>query len=83
MYLARVHVTLKPTVNDPQGLTVLGGLKSLGFDSLQSVRIGKYMELKIDDSSPELAQEHIERMCRQLLANMVIEDYSFELEETP
>jgi phosphoribosylformylglycinamidine synthase len=82
MYLARVHVTLKPTVNDPQGLAVLGGLKSLGFDSVQSVRIGKYMELKIDGSSRDLAQEHINQMCRQLLANMVIEDYSFELEET-
>ena len=82
MYLARVHVTLKPTVNDPQGLTVLGGLKSLGFDSVQSVRIGKYMELKIDDPSRDLAQEHINHMCRQLLANLVIEDYSFELEET-
>ena len=82
MYLARVHVTLKPTVNDPQGQTVLGGLKSMGFSSVQSVRIGKYLELKMDDSSQELAQERISQMCRQLLANMVIEDYSFELEET-
>ena len=82
MYLARVHVTLKPTVNDPQGQTVLGGLKSMGFSSVQSVRMGKYLELKMDDSSQELAQERISQMCRQLLANMVIEDYSFELEET-
>ncbi len=81
MYLAKVHVTLKPTVSDPQGQTVLGGLRTLGFESIRSVRIGKYLELKVEDDSPEAAKEHISQMCSQLLANMVIEEYSFELEE--
>ncbi|MBI4300739.1 MAG: phosphoribosylformylglycinamidine synthase subunit PurS, partial [Chloroflexi bacterium] len=46
MYLAKVYVTLKPTVNDPQGLTIRGGLHSLGFESVKSVRAGKYIEIK-------------------------------------
>ena len=48
MFLARVYVTLKPTVNDPQGLTVRGGLHSLGFESVQGVRAGKYIEITLD-----------------------------------
>lgn len=82
MYLAKVHVTLKPTVSDPQGQTVLGGLKMLGFDSVQSVRMGKYLEMQLDTDSREAAQEQVNQMCSRLLANMVIEEYSFELEET-
>jgi len=50
MFLARVYVTLKPTVNDPQGLTIRGGLHSLGFDSVESVRAGKYLEIRLDGS---------------------------------
>ena len=48
MYLAKIYVTLKPTVNDPQGLTVKGGLRTLGFDNIQSVRVGKYMEVCLE-----------------------------------
>ena len=47
-FLARVYVTLKPTVNDPQGLTTLAGLHSLGFDSVEGVRAGKYLEIRVD-----------------------------------
>jgi phosphoribosylformylglycinamidine synthase len=50
-YLARVYVTLKPTVNDPQGLTIHGALKSLGFSGVESVRAGKYMEVRSGSSS--------------------------------
>ena len=82
MYLAKVHVTLKPTVSDPQGQTVLGGLKMLGCDSVQSVRMGKYLEMQLDTDSREAAQEQVNQMCSRLLANMVIEEYSFELEKT-
>ncbi len=82
MYLAKVHVTLKPTVNDPQGQTVLGGLKTLGFTSVRSVRMGKYLEMQLEASNREAAQEQVAQMCQRLLANMVIEEYSFELEET-
>jgi len=80
MYLARIYVTLKPTVNDPQGLTVLGGLRNLGFDLVERVRVGKYIEVWVRDDAREKAEEAVAEMCRQLLANPVIEDFRFELE---
>ncbi len=81
MFLARVYVTLKSTVNDPQGRTVLGGLKSLGFTSVADVRAGKYLELKVQESDRKRAHSQVEQMCDKLLANPVIEEYRFELEE--
>ncbi|MBI4301361.1 MAG: phosphoribosylformylglycinamidine synthase subunit PurS [Chloroflexi bacterium] len=80
-YLAKVYVTLKPTVNDPQGLTIKGGLLSLGFGSVQEVRAGKYMEIRLNGASLNEAKEQLQAMCHQLLANPVIEDYRFEVEE--
>jgi phosphoribosylformylglycinamidine synthase len=81
MFLAKVYITLKPTVNDPQGLTIKSGLHMLGFDSVSSVRAGKYMELKLNEDDRQKAEEQIREMCRQLLANPVIEDFRFDLEE--
>ena len=81
MYLAKIYVTLKPTVNDPQGLTVRGGLHTLGFENVQSVRVGKYMEVCLDRADLAQAEEQVREMCRKLLANPVIEDYRFELED--
>jgi phosphoribosylformylglycinamidine synthase len=81
MFLARVYVTLKPTVNDPQGLTIKGGLHSLGFDAVESVRAGKYLEIKLDGSDRAAAEAHVTEMCRKLLANQVIEDFRFEIED--
>ena len=81
MYLARVYVTLKPTVNDPQGLTIKGGLHMLGFETVESVRAGKYMEITLDGSDRAQAEERVREMCRKLLANPVIEDFRFELQE--
>ena len=81
MYLAKVYVTLKPTVNDPQGLTIKGGLHTLGFNSVESVRAGKYMEIKLDGSDRAKAEEQVREMCQKLLANPIIEDFRFELEE--
>ena len=83
MFLARIYIALKPTVNDPQGQTVLGSLKTLGFDSTESVRMGKYLEVTIRESERERAQGQVEEMCRKLLANPVIEEYRFDLEEVP
>ena len=82
MFLARVYVTLKPTVNDPQGLTIRGGLHSLGFESVQGVRAGKYIEITLDAGDESEADVQVTNMCRKLLANPVIEDFRFELEET-
>ena len=80
MFLARVFITLKPTVNDPPGKTIQGGLLALGFDSVRSVRSGKYMEVLLDEDSESGAAGLIRGMCEKLLANPVIEEYRFELE---
>jgi phosphoribosylformylglycinamidine synthase len=81
MYLAKVYVTLKPTVNDPQGLTVKGGLHTLGYGNVDSVRVGKYMEVRLSEGGRAKAEEQVREMCDKLLANPVIEDFRFELEE--
>jgi phosphoribosylformylglycinamidine synthase PurS subunit len=81
VYLAKVYVTLKPTVNDPQGLTIKGGLHSLGFESVEAVRAGKYLEIRLDGKDRAQAEDEVHEMCRQLLANPIIEEYRFELEE--
>ncbi len=83
MFLARVYVTLKPTVNDPQGKTILGGLKALGFDLASDVRAGKYLEIKLDGDERALAEAQVEEMCDKLLANPVIESYRYDVEEFP
>lgn len=81
MFLAKVYVTPKPAVNDPQGLTVLGGLHSLGYQGVKQVRMGKYLEVQIDAPSKAAASAQAEEMCRKLLANTVIEDFRFEIAE--
>ena len=81
VFIARVYVTLRPTVNDPQGLTIRGGLHLLGFTSVASVRAGKYMEIRIEAPDHAAAEVQVGEMCRKLLASPVIEDFRFELEE--
>lgn len=81
MFLARVYVTLKPTVNDPQGKTILGGLKTLGFDLATDVRAGKYLEIRLDSRDRAQVERQVEEMCDKLLANPVIESYRYEVEE--
>ncbi len=80
MYLAKVYVQYRPTVSDPQGQTIRGGLHQLGFDSVTSVRAGKYMEITLDADSEDAAGQQVRDMCDKLLANPVIEDYRFEIE---
>jgi phosphoribosylformylglycinamidine synthase len=81
LYLARIFVTLKPAVNDPQGVTIRGGLHSLGFTSVKDVRMGKFLEVTLDEKSRKQAEARVEEMCDKLLANPVIENFRFELEE--
>ncbi len=81
MFLARVYVTLKPSVNDPQGLAIAGGLRSMGYSSVDSVRAGKYLEVKVNEPDRPSAEGHVREMCQRLLANVVIEDFRFDLEE--
>lgn len=80
-FLARVYVTLRPTVNDPQGITIRGGLHALGFAEVSSVRAGKYIEVSLDAPSQTAAEARVQEMCRRLLANPVIEDFRFAVEE--
>ena len=79
-FLARVYVYLKPTVNDPQGLTIADGLRSLGFDEVESVRAGKYLEVRLSASDAANAGQRIDAMCDKLLANSVIEAYRYDIE---
>ena len=79
--MARVIVTPKAVVNDPQGITVKQGLASLGFKEVTDVRVGKYIEMRLDVSSEHEARQRVEAMCDQLLANHVIEDFRFEIEK--
>ena len=83
MYLANIYVTLKPTVNDPQGLTIKGALHNLGFHGVESVRAGKYIEIRLQENDITTARKQVEEMCHQLLANPIIESYRFNLEEIP
>jgi phosphoribosylformylglycinamidine synthase subunit PurS len=78
--IARVIVTPKPVVNDPQGITVRQGLAALGFGEVSDVRVGKYIEVRLDAGSEHEARQRVEAMCRQLLANHVIEDFHFEID---
>ena len=70
---------MKSTVNDPEGITVKNGLHSLGFDIVDSVRFGKYIEVNLSTDDVKQASEEVEDMCQKLLANPVIEQYSFEM----
>jgi phosphoribosylformylglycinamidine synthase len=74
-------VTLKPTVNDPQGQTIQGGLKNLGFGAVAQVRAGKYLEVRLEAPTRPEAAGMVTEMCRKLLANPVIEEFRFDLEE--
>ncbi len=81
MLEARIYVTLKEGILDPQGETVKGALINLGFAGIKDVRIGKFMVIRLDRTDSEEARARVEEMCRKLLANPVIEDYRFEIEE--
>lgn len=81
MLKARVHVTLKPGVLDPQGKAVQHSLAALGFAGVEQVRQGKYIEIDLADGDRARARETLETMCRQLLANTVIENYTIDIGE--
>ena len=76
---ARIHITLKTGVLDPQGKAIQNALGSLGFSGIGDVRQGKLLEVELAARDPATARADVDRMCRELLANLVIENYSFEL----
>lgn len=77
---ARVFVTLKPGVLDPAGKAVERGLHSLGYSTVGAVRLGKYIELRVDEQDPARAKARVEEMCQKLLANTVVENFRVEVE---
>lgn len=77
---AKVYVTLKKGVLDPQGKAVLGALESMGYKEVRDLRIGKFVEIELDASSKETAEKRVKEMCEKLLANTVVEDYRVEIE---
>ncbi len=78
---AKVYVTLKKGVLDPQGTAVMGALRSMDFSEVTDVRIGKFMEIELDVGSSRDEEKRLREMCEKLLANTVIENYRIELDE--
>ncbi|MFQ5798822.1 MAG: phosphoribosylformylglycinamidine synthase subunit PurS [Bacteroidota bacterium] len=83
MYLAKIRVTLRQSILDSQGKAVEHGINALGFDKVKSVRIGKYIEMHVQVNDREEAEHIADGACKKLLANPVMEDYSFSVEEVP
>ena len=79
--LARVYVTPKKAILDPQGKAIANSLHALNYSEVSDVRMGKYLEVRLQGLSRLQAEQRIEEMCRRLLANLVIEDFRFELIE--
>ena len=77
---ARVFVRLRPGVLDPQGQTIRKALEGLGFPEVLDLRVGKVMEFELDETDRARARDRLDEMCRRLLANPVVEDYSCEVE---
>ncbi|MGE8079751.1 phosphoribosylformylglycinamidine synthase subunit PurS [Peribacillus loiseleuriae] len=80
MYKVKVYITLRESVLDPQGTAVKSSLHSMSYDTVSDVRIGKYMELTIEKNNQDI-DALVKEMCERLLANTVIEDYRYEIEE--
>lgn len=80
MAVAKVYVTLKKGILDPQGKAVKSSLASLGFQEVEDVRVGRYLEVLLEDLPRDTLEERVREMCQRLLSNPVIEDYRFEIE---
>jgi phosphoribosylformylglycinamidine synthase PurS subunit len=78
---AKIHITLKNGVLDPQGRAIAGALHNMGFAQVDEVRQGKYIEVEVKETDRQKAEAAVEKMCAGLLANTVIENYKFELVE--
>lgn len=77
---AKIHVTLKQGILDPQGKAIEHALDSLGFKNTANMRVGKYMEVDVNEPDKSKAESQVKAMCEKLLANTVIEDYRYELQ---
>lgn len=80
--VAKIHITLKSRILDPQGRAIQQSLATLGFTSVGEVRVGKYVEVELSEADPAVAESQVKAMCDKLLANTVIENYRYELSST-
>ena len=80
MFKVKVFVTPKAGISDPQGATIERALPALGFDGVGGIRVGRFITLEVEGADSDLVGKDVDAMCRQLLANPIIEDYRFELE---
>ncbi len=81
MFEAKIYVSIKKTVADPQGKTVKHALESMGFKGIDELRMGKLIELKLKAADKAKAKAEVNEMCKKLLVNQIIEDYSFDIKE--
>ncbi len=81
MFEVKISIMLKKTVADPQGLTVKHALDSLGYKDVDNVRIGKLITMSLKTDKKDAAEKQLDEMCKKLLANPIIEDYSFDIKE--
>lgn len=78
-FTAEINVMPRPELLDPQGKAVLLGLEHLGLDQVDDVRIGKHITLRLEAENEEIAREKVEKACSKLLANLIMESYTYEL----
>ena len=76
---AKIHITLKPGILDPQGKAIEHALGTLGFKNVRDVRMGKYLEVDLQETTQDKAEAEVKSMCEKLLANTIVEEYRFEL----
>lgn len=81
MFVSKITVTLRKSILDPQGKAVQHGIHSLGYDAVEDVRIGKFIELSVNAASKKEAEEVTREVCKKLLANPVMEDFTFVIDE--
>ena len=80
---AKIYITLKAGIVDPQGRAIQQSLATLGFSTVNDVRVGKFLEIEVNEENPAEAETQIKAMCEKLLTNTVIEEYRYELETPP
>ncbi len=81
MLTAEIHVTLKELVLDPQGTTLKRSMETMGYQGIEEVRMGKFIQVRFDSDDRQAVEKKVDEMCRQILSNPVIEQYSYSLRE--
>lgn len=81
MITANVYITLKKSISDPQGAAIKGALNSMGYEGVEDVRMGKFVQIKLGKERNQEVENKIKEICQKLLANPVIEDFSFDIVE--